>query len=674
MNEFMKILLSLSVSGTLLVFLVLGLKLLYKNKFSRRWQYYIWIIVVLRFLLSFTPDTTIVGSLFGKINATVLTNESHANPNVSYTVNMSDNETKQINANEQFQPGTPDKPQINGNTKPPADKSTIAAALGFPNAYMRLLFAWSTLALVLFVRKITIYQGFIRYIKAGNTEISDIKTLNLLSDCMEKLNIKTKVELYSNTAITSPIMIGFFRSSIVLPAGELGDKELYYIFVHELLHYKKKDMFYKWLIQIVICIHWFNPFVYLLEKEVNKACELSCDEAVISVLDESARREYGDTLISFMRSNNLNKNSLASVTLTEGAEQLKERLGAIMDFKKKSKLVTVITAIFTIAVCFSFLAVGAYAAPSVNSNRAVWEDAELDDDLEDEVLKMETLEFRGKTYYLVFNEEQLRAIGTGAYGMDNNYMQQADIQLSTDEWIPIGTWDNPFTGTFNGNGFEIIGLTMTDPDAKIIGLFGVAQNADIYNVILRDYDIVNAGRNVSGKTVGAILAVGQGVRSYDNIVYPIENSEDGTFDWYRKVKDLESDFDRNDKDEDDDWDFDWTDEFEDDDWNFDWADESANDKWDWDWDDKAFLEEYAAYGIEKVDNLFYYQGELVYILKDQRPDSSCYLLDTNSKGTVSIKVNHNEEGKITGISYMTDEEVQELLPKLLGPSVINTRE
>ena len=114
--------------------------------------------------------------------------------------------------------------------------------------------------------------------------------------------------------------------------------------------------------------------------------------------------------------------------------------------------------------------------------------------------------------------------------MNQNYMQQADIQLSMDEWIPIGTWDNPFTGTFNGNGFEIIGLTKTDPNVDIIGLFGVAQNAHIYNVTMRDYDIMNAGRNVSGKSVGAVLAVGQESRSYDNFVYPKETSEDEIFD------------------------------------------------------------------------------------------------------------------------------------------------
>ena len=316
MNEFMKVLLSLSVSGTLLLLLILGLKPLYKTKFSKRWQYYIWIIVALRFLLPFTPHTTIVGSLFEKSDTTVITSEIPTNPNISVLANTNNNETEPI----------------------PTSRDITAVAMREPfNIYVCLFFIWSTLALVLFVRKITIYQSFIQYIKTGNAEISDIKLLNLLSDCEEKLSIKTRVELSYNPLISSPMMIGFFRPRIVLPVGNMEDKELSYIFVHELIHYKQRDMFYKWLIQIVVCAHWFNPFVYLLEKEVNKSCELSCDEKIISVLDDKTKHEYGDTLISFMRSNNLYKSSLASVTLTEGAEQLKERLNAIMNFKKKTK-------------------------------------------------------------------------------------------------------------------------------------------------------------------------------------------------------------------------------------------------------------------------------------------------------------------------------------------------
>ena len=356
MNEFIKILLSLSVSGALLLLLILGLKPLYKNKFSKRWQYYIWIVVALRFLLPFTPDTAIVGSLFEKFDTTPITNEIPTTPNVPVPADTGNSKAEPIQTNREI---------TTAAMREPVDK------------YVCLFFIWSALALVLFVRKVTVYQGFIQYIKAGNKEVSDIKILNLLSDCEEKLNIKTRVELSCNPLIASPMLIGFFRPRIILPVGEWEDKELSYIFVHELIHYKQRDMFYKWLIQIVVCVHWFNPFVYLLEKEVNKSCELSCDEKVISVLDDTARREYGDTLISFLKSNNLYKSSLASVTLTEGAEQLKERLGAIMKFRKKSKAIIAITAIFTAAVCVCFFVTGAYAAPSAANDMKTWKDSEI---------------------------------------------------------------------------------------------------------------------------------------------------------------------------------------------------------------------------------------------------------------------------------------------------------
>ena len=356
MSEFIKILLSLSVSGALLLLLILGLKPLYKNKFSKRWQYYIWIVVALRFLLPFTPDTTIIGSLFEKLDTAAITNEIPTTPNVPVPADTGNSKAEPIQTNREI---------TTAAMREPVDK------------YVCLFFIWSALALVLFVRKVTVYQGFIQYIKAGNKEVSDIKILNLLSDCEEKLNIKTRVELSCNPLIASPMLIGFFRPRIILPAHEWEDKELSYIFVHELIHYRQRDMFYKWLIQIVVCAHWFNPFVYLLEKEVNKSCELSCDEKVISVLDDTARREYGDTLISFLKSNNLYKSSLASVTLTEGAEQLKERLGAIMKFREKSKVIIAITTIFTVAACVCFFVTGAYAAPSVANGMKPWVNSEI---------------------------------------------------------------------------------------------------------------------------------------------------------------------------------------------------------------------------------------------------------------------------------------------------------
>ena len=232
-HEFIKTLLSLSVSGTLLMLLIRGLKPLYKNRFSQHWQYYIWLLVVLRFLLPVTPDVTIVGSLFQKLNEP------------SIELNIVNTTTLYYNM------------QIE-----PQEKTSPAASMAWhcsPDRYTCLFYAWLTLTIILWVRRITVYQSFTQWLKAGNKEVSNMKTLNLLSDCKESLRIKARIRLYRNAMITSPIMTGIFHPGIILPVKELGRKELSYIFTHELIHYKKKDLFYKWLIQIVVCTHWFNP-------------------------------------------------------------------------------------------------------------------------------------------------------------------------------------------------------------------------------------------------------------------------------------------------------------------------------------------------------------------------------------------------------------------------------
>lgn len=138
--------------------------------------------------------------------------------------------------------------------------------------------------------------------------------------------------------------------------------------------------------------------------------------------------------------------------------------------------------------------------------------------------EQETIRIGDEVFYLISTEEQLRAIAAGKYGMDKNFMQKSDIQLSDKEWMPIGSKEAPFTGSYNGNGFEITGLTMKAPDATRIGMFGYAENAEIYNITLRDYDIESAGSNAKQISVAPILpVVTGGTKCYDNHVYPIDS-------------------------------------------------------------------------------------------------------------------------------------------------------
>ena len=177
-------------------------------------------------------------------------------------------------------------------------------------------------------------------------------------------------------------------------------------------------------------------------------------------------------------------------------------------------IVKMLTALTLCASMFITAGVGAMSADTAEAAEIEVETAETE-----AAVVMNTATVKGVTWYLVESEAHLRAIGTGEYGLDKNYMQNADITMSKTEWVPIGTESNPFTGQYNGNGYEIRGLTMISPTVKIIGFFGFAGNAQLYNITLHDLDIETAGGQ--GKSVGAICARATDCNIHSNEVYSI---------------------------------------------------------------------------------------------------------------------------------------------------------
>ncbi|MDE7114441.1 MAG: M56 family metallopeptidase, partial [Acetatifactor sp.] len=179
----------------------------------------------------------------------------------------------------------------------------------------------------------------------------------------------------TNNLISSPLLIGFFRPCIILPTADLPPMDFDYTIRHELMHFKRRDMFYKWLVQFTVCIHWFNPFVYPMSREIGRICELSCDEAVIRELDAQGRRAYGDTLLNAIGLGGSYKASLVSLTLNESKELLKERLDAIMNFKKIPKWGIFTSLFLTAILVYGFAFLGVYAA---NTHNQTYPDAGTD--------------------------------------------------------------------------------------------------------------------------------------------------------------------------------------------------------------------------------------------------------------------------------------------------------
>jgi beta-lactamase regulating signal transducer with metallopeptidase domain len=158
--------------------------------------------------------------------------------------------------------------------------------------------------------------------------------------------------------ISSPVLIGFFNPSILLPEKPIPSDELDYIFRHELTHYKRGDLFMNLLVLLVSAIHWFNPFVYFMAKAIRADCEAACDEKVVAGSCTDTRRRYGETIIAFIGTKNTGSPVL-STYFYGGSNNMKKRLTSIMDTGRKNKWLALLC---VMAVIFSTILSGTVVA------------------------------------------------------------------------------------------------------------------------------------------------------------------------------------------------------------------------------------------------------------------------------------------------------------------------
>ena len=138
-----------------------------------------------------------------------------------------------------------------------------------------------------------------------------------------RLSIKRPPLVYECGKVSAPLVVGLLKPVIVLPEKGRDDPGLCLAIHHELVHIKRKDLWYKWLYQILLCAHWFNPVIYLGGRKLNADCELSCDEAVVGTLTPEGKRAYGNTLLDAAEQSVVFMGSVPSVTLLERKEDRK---------------------------------------------------------------------------------------------------------------------------------------------------------------------------------------------------------------------------------------------------------------------------------------------------------------------------------------------------------------
>ena len=178
--------------------------------------------------------------------------------------------------------------------------------------------------------------------------------------------ISRPLAVRSSDLISSPLTYGILHPVILLPKKlDRNDQvALKYVLTHEYVHIRRFDAITKILFAAVLCIHWFNPFVWVMYVLANRDIELSCDAWVIRMMGEKKRSSYALMLIKMEE----RRNGMSALCSHFGKNAISERIEAIMKFKKTSIL----------ACAFALvLVVGATTAFATSTG--AWREFDLDD-------------------------------------------------------------------------------------------------------------------------------------------------------------------------------------------------------------------------------------------------------------------------------------------------------
>ena len=301
-----------SLVGTALTLLLTAIKPITRKFLSSKWHYYLWLIVLVAMIVPFRFTEPVNQQL-----------------NENITMYSPIQEFSRSGAEEKVLEPEDNQLSIIESLKLYVDSKAHILAM-----------IWMAGACLMFLSKLLSYGLFMIELRKNSKVIS----------CPE---LKRFTDKYIITRVgdrfSSPLMVGVFRPTLLLPNVSMTEEQLGNVLSHEMIHYKRKDILYKWFVCLVKCVHWFNPVIYYVSKQVDIECEISCDADVVKNMSDEEQTRYIDTIITLLAAGNRKP-----VTITTGMvsdkKTLQRRFTMIKNKIKMSKKTVIIVAVLTLAI------------------------------------------------------------------------------------------------------------------------------------------------------------------------------------------------------------------------------------------------------------------------------------------------------------------------------------
>ena len=156
--------------------------------------------------------------------------------------------------------------------------------------------AWIVGVVILSIRALVVQKIFKKYLLANGDYSTDEERAVFIEVARDVLKSDKNVSLRKTDAIDGTFVIGLIHQTVFIPDIEYTENELRMMLRHECMHIKNKDLWIKLLVQIYCCIFWWNPFAYLLKKDLDLTLEMKCDLNTTESFSDKEKILYVETL------------------------------------------------------------------------------------------------------------------------------------------------------------------------------------------------------------------------------------------------------------------------------------------------------------------------------------------------------------------------------------------
>ncbi|MDA2140557.1 M56 family metallopeptidase [Bacillus cereus group sp. Bc256] len=331
-----------SLMASILVGFILCIKILFRNKLTPRWQYMLWIVLMIRLLLPWSPDSSY--SIYSLLSYRSSVSEVIPKnmPSTESIVNIESDRTVESNS------------KMVTKTSEPEVEVSLEQQTPF-SLYKLAMYVWLVgvflLAVITFITNSRLYS----YIKK-QPDIMDEQVATVFNRCKQSMKMKKVVSLRLAGKIASPTVFSFFRPKVLLSKKHmkvLNEQQLQHVFYHELAHIKRNDVAVNWIMYSLILLNWFNPILWYAYFCMREDQELACDAYALTFIDKEEQIAYGHTIITLLEHYSYQVPSLAN--LSRNKRTLKRRIVMIKKFQKKSYRLSLLGVIAIAAIAGGFL-------------------------------------------------------------------------------------------------------------------------------------------------------------------------------------------------------------------------------------------------------------------------------------------------------------------------------